>query len=334
MEDKNVCHRSKHLVGHFTGNYTMDIGSVRRWGRESARSIREEGISGLDSVWRPAYYKLLHQVERFQDPGVSIYDLDWDVLLILDACRYDLMVEVADEYEFIETVDQRRSVDSMTPAWMERTFVEERAEEMAETYYLCANPFSNDKLDAEDFAELDEIWKYAWNDELDTVTPETVTNRCINVAREEDPERLLIHYVQPHWPFVPAMDLTNNNGLAIGDFGKYNKEEVWERLRRGEVSEDEVWKGYRDNLTYVLDSVELLLENLDARNIIITSDHGNAFGEWGIYGHPMHMPLSSLRTVPAIEISATDERTLDPDPVEATVDEEDVEQQLQALGYA
>jgi len=87
----------------------MDLQSLKSWGAESVQAVRKEGLSGLDSVWRPVYYKLLHQVERFQDPGVLIYDLDWDVCIILDACRYDLMTEVADEYEFLETVEQRRS---------------------------------------------------------------------------------------------------------------------------------------------------------------------------------------------------------------------------------
>lgn len=204
----------------------MNLESLRRWGTESVQTVHEEGLSRLGSVWRPAYYKFLHQVERFQNPGTSIYELDWDVLVVLDACRYDLMAEVADDYEFLTTVGKQWSVDSMTPAWMRRTFVEEHTEEMAETYYLCANPFSAEILDEDDFAEFDEIWRYAWDDDLETVTPETVTNHCINVARKSDPERLLVHYVQPHWPFVPAMELTDDSGIPLDEFGDYNRNEV------------------------------------------------------------------------------------------------------------
>ncbi|RXK46940.1 LTA synthase family protein [Halorientalis pallida] len=216
---------------------------------------------------------------------------------------------------------------------MERTFVEERYRDMAETYYLCGNPFSQKKLDAEDFEELDEIWKYAWNDEHDTVTPDTLTDRCINIGREQDTDRLLVHYMQPHWPFVPAMNLTNQGGMELDEFGTYNKDEVWERLRRGEVSAEDVWEGYRDNLTYALDSVEVLLENIDAEKVIITSDHGNAFGEYGVYGHPMHMPLSSLRSVPYVETTATDEGTREPEKMQVSRRSSDVEGQLRALGY-
>lgn len=313
----------------------MTMGSIRNWISESVSAVRSEGAQGLDSAWRPPYYKFLHQIDRFRDPGVSVYDLDWDLLIILDACRYDLFCEVADDYEFVSNVGRIRSLDSMTPAWMERTFVDDRSREMADTYYLCANPFSQEKLDENDFEELDELWKYAWDDEVNTVTPEMVTNRCINIFREESPDQVLAHYVQPHWPFVPAMDLSNESGLRPNEFGGYNKDEVWERLRRGEVSGDEVWAGYRDNLTYALNSVETLLENVDAGRVVITSDHGNAFGEYGVYGHPMHMPLSCLRTVPHVVTSAEDKQTRHPDPVLNSEESEDtnLEQQLSALGY-
>lgn len=311
----------------------MNTSSIKNWLSDSVSAVREHGVHGLDPLWRQPYYKFLHQIDRVRDSGESIYDQDWDVLIILDACRQDLLYDVADEYDFLTEVGQVRSLDSMTPAWMERTFVEEYSEEMAETYYLCANPFSQKKLDGSDFAELDELWQYAWDDEIETVRPETVTDRCIEVLRNESPDRMLVHYVQPHWPFIPAMDLTNDAGLRPNDFGGYNKDEVWERLRRGEVSSEEVWDGYRENLKCALDSVEVLLENVDANDVVITSDHGNAFGEYGVYGHPMHMPLSCLRSVPYAETSATDERTRDPKEIQTGDTTDDVQKQLEALGY-
>lgn len=312
----------------------VSLDSTLSWLRETGATVRKNGVGGLDSLWRPPYYKFLHQVERFQDPGMSIYDLNWDLLIILDACRRDLLEEVADGYEFLRTVKRIRSLDSMTPAWMERTFVPKRSGDMADTYYLCANPFSGQKLDATDFRTLDEIWRYAWDDEHDTVMPGPVTDRAINLKRSTDPERLLVHYIQPHWPFVNAMDLTKGGGMRLDEFGRYNRDEVWERLRRGEVSKASVWEGYRDNLTLALDSVETLLENVDADRVLITSDHGNAFGEYGVYGHPMHMPLDCLRTVPLVETSANDGHTYDPEPLDRTSATEDVEGQLRALGYA
>lgn len=312
----------------------MNRKSIISWITNTKSEVQEHGLQGLDSFWRQPYYKFLHQVDKVQNPGVSIYDLDWDLMIILDACRFDLFYEVADEYDFLPNdIEVLRSLDSMTPAWMERTFIKQQARSMADTYYLCANPFSEQKLDGRDFAELDEIWKYGWNGEHDTVTPEAVTNRCINIGREYETDRLLVHYMQPHWPFVPAMALTNDGGMRLDEFGTYNRDEVWERLRRGEVSSEEVWEGYRDNLRYALDSVAVLLQNIDAENVIITSDHGNAFGEYGVYGHPMHMPLSCLRSVPYVELSATDQWGREPNQFDVSVGESDIEAQLEALGY-
>lgn len=42
--------------------------------------------------------------------GTNVFTRDWDLLVILDACRVDAMREVAGEYEFIQKVDSIRSV--------------------------------------------------------------------------------------------------------------------------------------------------------------------------------------------------------------------------------
>lgn len=39
-----------------------------------------------------------------------------------------------------------------------------------------------------------------------------------------------------------------------------------------------------------LDEVEKIVRNSEG-NIIIISDHGNALGEWGLYGHPGWAPI-------------------------------------------
>jgi hypothetical protein len=157
-----------------------------------------------------------------------------------------------------------------------------------------------------------------------------MTDRAIEVGRDHDPERMVVHYLQPHHPFIPDPEL--DPGQSIENFTEEAWDDIWDRLRHGEVSKERVWNAYRENLRYVLADVELLLENVDAETVVITSDHGNAFGEWGIYGHPMHTPLSCLRTVPWIETTATDTGTRDPEEHESSVDS-DVQDRLRQLGY-
>lgn len=303
---------------------------LRSWARESAATIRRDGVAGLRDVVYPAYLKLLHQWFRFTGPGTSIYEREWDLLIVLDACRLDLLREVKDEYDFIEGVGELTSVDTMTHPWMEKTFGERFRSEMAETAYVCGSPFSEQLLEASDFDVLDETWLDGWDAELGTLPPRPVTDRGIQIARESDPERLILHYLQPHHPFIPHPDL--DPGQSIDEFNEEPWRDIWARLRHGEVSRETVWDAYRDNLRHVLDDVAILLENVDADRVVITSDHGNAFGEWGVYGHPMHVPLSCLRVVPWVETTATDHETHEPAEHATEVDAK-VSERLQQLGY-
>lgn len=47
--------------------------------------------------------------------------------------------------------------------------------------------------------------------------------------------------------------------------------------------------------------VSELLKNLSDKKVVITSDHGEAFGEWGIYGHPGGVYIKALTEVPWFE---------------------------------
>jgi len=303
---------------------------IIRWLRESKVRIRQDGVTGAKRSLRPVKHKLISLGDVLTDPGRPIYEFDWDLLVILDACRLDLMREVADEYEWIEDLGSIRSVNSATAAWMRDTFVQSYGEEMAETSYVCGNPFSESQLRAGDFAELAEIWQSAWV-EPGTVPPEAITDETIRRMRDSDTERVIAHYMQPHCPFLAADDLSK--GKKLDNFGDQEWRDVWEKLSDGSLEKQEVWEGYRDNLRAGLDEVETLLNNVDADRVIVTSDHGNALGEWTVYGHPGDMPFDCLRTVPWIETDATDSKTRDPEGWTANEADAGRTEQLQALGY-
>jgi len=77
---------------------------------------------------------------------------------------------------------------------------------------VTGNTWTDRYLDATAFAALDEVWKYAWDDDLGTVPAAAVTDRAVALARERDPERLVVHYMQPHHPFVPLTRSTATTG--------------------------------------------------------------------------------------------------------------------------
>lgn len=305
---------------------------IQRWLRNSAVQIRHNGVDGLTDSVRPIYHKILAQGNRFKQDGVNIYEHDWDLFIVLDACRVDLMQEVADDYDFITAVDSFYSVDSATAEWMERTFVPEHAAKMRETVYICGNPFSAEKLRPEAFDRLDEVWETDWEN-IGTVAPRDITDRTIEAFREEDPDRVIAHYMQPHCPFIPSPELMAAKNK--GQWGDQDSRDVWEQLRAGDLSLDSVWDGYRANLELVLEDIELLLENVDADRVLVSSDHGNAIGAWNVYGHPPRMPMASLREVPLIETTGTDKHTYSVDRNESeTASEISRKEQLRALGYA
>jgi hypothetical protein len=271
-------------------------------------------------------------------PGRSIYDADWDVLVVLDACRTDLMREVADDYPFLGEVGTFDSLGSHSTEWMTANFGDDRPE-LGETAYVCSNPFSDQLLDAESFALLDEVWRYAWDDDLGTVPARPVTDRAISAARDRSPDRLVVHYMQPHIPFVAD---GGSGALGLSEFGTGQPlDTTWTDLQTGDLDRESVWESYRANLEYVLDDVELLARSVDADTLVVTADHGNALGERGVYGHPHGVPLACLRRVPWCVTAAEDDGEYEPDsvrPDDAVDGAEDADdalaERLAALGYA
>lgn len=291
----------------------------------------EEPVTATKRVSHDIHAEIVRLLFEYYEEefGIPIYEREWEVLIILDACRADLMDEVADEYPFLEKYRTHDSLGSNSGQWMARNFTDEYAEEMRETAVVTGNPHSDTYLDEEDFAMLDEVWRYAWEDKDELFKPHFITDRAISIKRHFQPERMIVHYMQPHHPFIPHFD-----GFETDLHETWLNE--WRDIRVGHISKEEKWRQYRDNLLYVLDYVELLLDSIDADPVVVSSDHGEAVGEWGIYGH-YGIPLRVLRQVPWIETVAEDTGEYDPEFVPETTDvadsTRDVEDQLEKLGY-
>jgi len=293
--------------------------------------VTEPGMSRLGT----AYLRTLQAVGRRLPYGTNVYTREWDVLVVLDACRADLLRSVAPDIDFLDAVETVRSVGSSSSEWLENTFLGHP--ETARTAMVTGNTWTDRYLDADAFVTLDEVWKYAWDEDVNTIPARAVTNRAIATARERAPEQLVVHYMQPHHPFVPD-PLAGDGGIArTGEHS--NTANPWVSLRRGDISAARVWDAYEANLRYVLDEVAALLENVDGR-VAITADHGNLFGEWGLYGHPMCTPVPALLAVPWAETTGVDRGERDPDltpperlPVSRVYGAEGDRDRLDALGY-
>jgi len=86
-------------------------------------------------------------------------------------------------------------------------------------------------------------------------------------------------------------------------------------------------------LQWVLDDVKLLLENIDAKRVVISADHGEAFGEFGVYRHHAGSLHPKIRWVPWVETTANDNGTYEPGFDSDKADTRSVDEALKALGY-
>ncbi|WP_137287511.1 alkaline phosphatase family protein [Halorussus salinisoli] len=312
------------------------------WVSETKFKLSEYGVrdgtrSAAYDFWGGFARRASHEL-GLDTAGTPIYERDWDVLVLLDTCRVDALEEVADEYDFVPpAVPTFTSLGSTSWEWLHDNFTPAYADEISRTAYVTANAhtkrFGDEfQVDAEAFDLLDEVWRYGWDDEFGGIPPRGVTDRAIQVKRDRDPDRLVVHYMQPHTPY---RSLEESAPEAARLLAADDNRAVWDLLQSGDLSRSAAWSAYLENLRWVLEEVELLLSNTDADTLVVSSDHGEAFGEWGLYGHYRHVPLSVLKTVPWVELSASDSGEYEPEVEAENVDvtDDDVEQRLSALGY-
>lgn len=301
--------------------------TFQEWRRDAVDHVRQDGlIDGGRQAAREFYRGMFRQIGRRWNYGRYAYEYDWDLLIVLDACRADLMAEVVDEYDFL-TDETAFSCASSSGEWHLKNFSDEYATEKARTGLVSANPYTDMHIESEDFHLLDEVWRDSFDGDLGTIPPDRMVDRTISAHREHDPDRLIAHFMQPHHPFIPD---PLDEGLPM-EYDHTPWDTVWDQLRKGDISRERAWEGYTENLRYVLNHVETLLHNVDADRVVITADHGNLLGEFGLYAHPQYVPLPSLKRVPWVVTSATDGGDHVVEDCEST--DVSVEDQLEALGY-
>lgn len=341
VEDTSRPHQFRNVFQRYRELDTMSV-SFSDWLSESTQRVRRDGFRGVAESLYHVYVGSLLSVSTRVDIGTNVFEKDWDVLVVLDACRVDALRAVQDEYDFIDDVSSMWSVGSTTVEWMALTFRNEYRDEIGETAYVNGNvqfekvlrdrrapPHANavpfgpsidtyDVVDERDFGVLDTVYEYGYDDTMGVVPPRNITDRAINVWREESPSRQIVHYLQPHEPYIGVDD---------------PPEHALRQLGTGDISRERVWDCYLDTLRLVLDDVELLLENFDAETVAITADHGEAMGEWGFHSHNIGCPHPVVRKVPWVTTSSVDEETYEPSLEPDTSVEPDTHAQLEDLGY-
>ena len=313
------------------------------WLRETKQRYRTQPAT--TATRRSAKKFVMGANRRLVDPyvGRTWWQDDWDVLVVLDAMRVDQAREVlGDEYD----IHSRWSAASTSIDWIERHFDDRHRDQYSSAGYVTGNPFADNdspearsaRLPEKNLGCLDCVYKDGFTDTeygISTTPPERITDRAIHAWRHQDVDRLIVHYMQPHQPFrsKPEWDGVYSNLEDLVRDVNQGGADIWKRCRDGDISRDELWAAYCDNLCWVWEDVESrLLTNLDGE-VVVTADHGNGLGEWGCWSHVGGQLAPSVRKVPYWRVEATDDENVAGEAPPMTDTQTDTAAQLEALGY-
>lgn len=296
------------------------------------------------------------------DLGTNVFDREWDLLVVLDTCRTDALRAVAGEYDFIDDVSAYWSVGGDTWEWLANTFDRRHVDTIRNTAYVTSNPNAKTVLEhrfernhadrpierakvkrlkrwgsyatvpVEEFGRYTSLFERGVEQGHGAYpSPRSVTDHGILAARSGEFDRIVLHYMPPHYPYIARRrDGSDESRRPNGEPERPGGETTTgiELLAEPRAV---TWDAYLDNLRWGLTEVELLLRNVDRERVAITADHGESFTSY----LPPHYGGSinpRVRKVPWVETSATDSGTYEPDTAVGNADHSP-EEILTALGY-
>lgn len=242
----------------------------------------------------------------------SIFDEEWDNLIILDACRYDMFEKILKKTRIRGKLRAIISKGSNTPSFLQENFKIFHNE----IVYISANPYVNILLKNKVY-KIISSWFHGWNRKLNNVDPKVVVLDTLKALKKYPKKKLIIHFLQPHSPYPNRTGETflekgskkkKFKDLILGKKGKYKIHENiyvdWHSIYIKPLPIKKLKKGYIQNLILVLSEIEKLVNILPGKTVI-TADHGECFGEkihfllpLRIYGHPGNLKFPILVKVP------------------------------------
>lgn len=263
---------------------TFDSGFLyRKYSNEIYPYI--EDFRGATFLGERLEQKAYNSLPKVRDDPTPATSLQWDNLIILDACRLDAYKEVRG----VENVGSRVSVGSRTTEYVKKTF---SGNTFKDTVLITGNPYFSlgnfRELTGRElgdvFHEVFHVWDTDWSEQYNTVHPSSIVEKAELAERLFPGKRKILHFMQPHCPFL-TLDFNEAYGY-----------------RRLDDRRD-VWRNYLDNLRLAVDWFPELKQVFSGRTVI-TSDHGELLGEYGLHGHRKEGSTAAvLRKVP-VEVIA------------------------------
>jgi len=291
--------------------------------------LKSQGTSGGGArrllsfyYWRRWFLEKLLSGRRVKE-AFKVLDEEWDVLIVLDACRYDVFSRLYGRYGLKGRLEKRVSLGGGTIGWLLGNFGNC---ECGDVVYVTANPFVDIYVKRR-FGKIVSVWKYGWDEEIGTVLPQTMYKYSLYALSRYQGRRFIFHFMQPHAPYVgvggrdPILDRIRRRALR----GKSWRAPV--RVKRhptivylgsiySSLSDEEMKIGYLRNLHITLPYVKRLVD-VSPGKVVVTSDHGEIMGErvhpllpFRAYGHNTYFRSDVAIEVPWLVVGEGDKSPL------------------------
>jgi len=257
------------------------------------------------------------------------------LLVIFDACRYDYFREIFENH-YRGELSRTYTTNTFTMQYLSGTWVGDY-----DITYVAGGPVISDRrfeisgidyVPSKHFDRIIDAWNMGYDLELGVLPPEAVTN----AAMDCDASRMVVHFFQPHAPYIGDVRLRTNGATNSSEEQsrvermKTSTREIYDQIEQGQISNSKLKSAYRSNLDRVMEAAKPLVQESTCRTIL-TADHGELLGEDGRYMHG-GLPHPILSELPWFEVEGIKGEVNESDFV-AQDTETGIEDQLEALGY-
>jgi len=232
----------------------------------------------------------------------DILSADWKVLIILDACRFDVFANL--QFMLPGTLKIANTFCAGTQEWMYNNIYNN---DCSDIIYLNPIIMFNTFIPKHNLFKVVDVWKTHWNYEYGTILPSDMTKVALEVIKKHPDKRVIIHYHQPHPPYLQEkflgiegpVDTPEEILKQIGVKRKFNFLEFFQGRLRKTLGCEKAWNiitgmglepmdyygkiykqygregleyGYRETLKMTLKSINKIIVKNNI-NIVVTSDH-------------------------------------------------------------
>jgi len=252
-------------------------------------------------------------LERSENQKELIHNTNWDILLVIDACRYDYFQKYYKDILVGGSLQKAITSTTFTFGWIMNNFGEG-----FDATFICTEPITDSIHDVSNkikhgntidvskyFKWVLDVYTEGWV-EPGLIYPETV-NQALRYHLDRSGHRVVVKFIQIHDPYIYWL----KRGFVSGEY----KQKIKGNLRKVlyEVISDETYwnvckklgfppenwlnhlwlehgkggivKGYCEDLLMMLKLCKGIIDDYPDRNVVITSDHGERLGEGGRYSH-------------------------------------------------